>query len=52
MTLGIWCTALGKVCSKLTYALQAFSTPKVHIGVCARLAGYLFRCVTVTDCIL
>jgi len=39
--------ALGKVSSKFTYTLQAFSTPRVHLGACARLAGYLFRCVTI-----
>jgi hypothetical protein len=40
MTLGMWCIALGEVCSKLTYTLQAFATPKVHLG-CIRASGRL-----------
>jgi hypothetical protein len=38
LTLGKWC----KVCSKLTYALEAFSTPKIHdLSACSRLVARL-----------
>ena len=43
LTVGIWCTALGKVCYKLNYAIQAFSTPRVYFAACARLSGCLVR---------
>jgi len=44
LTLRILCIEPGKVCSKLTYALQTFSTPKVHVFACTRLAGWLAAC--------